>query len=164
MRPSMPTGCTFPLRACTRSFTNVRVLATTRAMGPLIHIAVSIECASKSPVTPDPASLISSRQVASPPWGTFSEIVPVLQVRGPVVEGLADATLVHDLLRKRDGRYPAVVEPDHVRYTSLVNRLNHRVRLRDAHSQRLLAADHLSRFGRCHGDVLVHVVGGADVD
>ncbi len=71
----MPTGSTLPVSACMRSFTKVSVIAQTELMGPLCHMAVSIQWASRSPVTPEPAALTSRRQVAMPPCGTFAEIV-----------------------------------------------------------------------------------------
>ena len=71
----MVTGSTLPVSACFRSLTKVSVWATTRRMGPLSHWAVSIEWASRSPVTPEPATRASSRQRAMPPWGTSAEIV-----------------------------------------------------------------------------------------
>jgi hypothetical protein len=40
---------------------NVSVIAVTVAIGPLSHIAVSMQWASKSPVTPLPATFASSR-------------------------------------------------------------------------------------------------------
>ena len=72
---SIVTGSTLPVSTCLRSLTNVSVAATTRWIGPLSHSAVSIECASRSPVTPDPATFASSRHRALPPWGTAAEIV-----------------------------------------------------------------------------------------
>jgi len=71
----MPTGSTLPVSACLRCLTKVSVAAVTRAMGPLSHSAVSIEWARRSPVTPEPATLTSSRHRAMPPWGTSAEIV-----------------------------------------------------------------------------------------
>ena len=53
----------------------IAVIAVNAVMLPLIHSAVSRQCASKSPVTPEPAASTSSRQVAWPPWGTSGDIV-----------------------------------------------------------------------------------------
>ena len=69
------TDSTLPVSTCWRCLIKVSVRATTRVIGPLSHIAVSIEWASRSPVTPDPATLASSRQSAAPPRGTSSAIV-----------------------------------------------------------------------------------------
>ena len=53
----------------------VSVIAVSEAMAPLIQIAVSMQWASRSPVTPEPAASTSSRQVPAPPCGTSGEIV-----------------------------------------------------------------------------------------
>ena len=52
----MPTVCTLPVSACLRFFTNVSVIAVRLAIGPLIQSAVSMQWASRSPVTPEPAA------------------------------------------------------------------------------------------------------------
>ena len=36
---------------------------------------ISMQCASKSPVTPDPAAFTSSRQRPAPPWGRSALMV-----------------------------------------------------------------------------------------
>ena len=71
----MPTFSTFPVRLCLRSLMKVSVIAETRSMPPLSQSAVSMQCASRSPVTPLPATLTSSRQSAAPPCGRSLEIV-----------------------------------------------------------------------------------------
>ena len=71
----MPTGSTLPVSWCSRSFTKVSVSAITLVIGPFSHIAVSMLCASRSPVTPEPAALTSSRHSAAPPCGTSSAMV-----------------------------------------------------------------------------------------
>ena len=58
----MPTFSTLPVRLCIRSLTNVSVIAQTLWIGPLSQMAVSMQCASRSPVTPLPAASTSSRQ------------------------------------------------------------------------------------------------------
>ena len=54
---------------------NVSVIAVTLAIDPLSHSAVSMQCASRSPVTPDPAAAASSRHNPAPPWGSSAEMV-----------------------------------------------------------------------------------------
>ena len=83
-------------------------------MRPFSHRAVSMQCASRSPVTPLPATATSSRQRPSPPCGRSLRDGPVLQELGAVVEDAAEAAFVDQLLRQRDGGHAAVVVPDHV--------------------------------------------------
>jgi len=71
----MPTFSTLPVRLCLRSLTNVSVIALTVATPPLSQIAVSMQWASKSPVTPLPAAATSSRQRPVPPCGNSGLIV-----------------------------------------------------------------------------------------
>jgi len=53
----------------------VSVTADTSVMLPFSHIAVSMQCASRSPVTPLPATDASRRHNPSPPCGRSREIV-----------------------------------------------------------------------------------------
>ena len=71
----MPTGCTLPVAVCVRSLMNVSVIAVTFVIEPFSHSAVSMQCASKSPVTPLPAAAASSRHNPAPPCGRSAEIV-----------------------------------------------------------------------------------------
>ena len=70
-RPARPCRC----RRSLRSLMNVSVMAVTDVIGPLCHRAVSMQWASRSPVTPEPAALTSSRHVPMPPCGSSAEIV-----------------------------------------------------------------------------------------
>ena len=72
---SMVTFSILPVRVCLRSLMNVSVVAVTLSMVPLSHMAVSMQWASKSPVTPLPATLASKRQRPAPPWGRSLEMV-----------------------------------------------------------------------------------------
>ncbi len=89
---------------------------------------------------------------------------PVLKVGGAVVEGAADAAFVDDLAGQGDGRHAAVVEPDHVRHAGVLDGPDHLLGLGDVPRQRLLAEHHLAGAGGGDGDLLVGVVGRADVD
>ena len=59
----------------TISLTEVDRPAETLLIAPLSQSAVSMQWASRSPVTPDPAAAESSRQSPAPPWGRSAEIV-----------------------------------------------------------------------------------------
>ena len=54
---------------------NVSVIPLTSAIAPFSHIAVSMQCASRSPVTPLPATAASSRHSPAPPCGKAALIV-----------------------------------------------------------------------------------------
>jgi hypothetical protein len=58
---SIPTFSTLPVSVCGRSLTNVSVMQLTVSSGPLSQMAVSMQWASRSPDTPAPAALMSSR-------------------------------------------------------------------------------------------------------
>jgi hypothetical protein len=60
---------TLPVRLCLRSLMKVSVMALTSLMPPLSQSAVSMQWASRSPVTPEPAALTSRRQRPAPPCG-----------------------------------------------------------------------------------------------
>ncbi len=98
-----------------------------------------------------------------PPGEVFGD-GPVLQEVGPVVEDLAEAAFVDELLGHRDGGDAAVVVPDRVDDLGLLDRLAHLFAFGDAHRQGLFAEDHLAVGGAGEGDLLVEVVGDADVD
>ena len=86
-----------------------------RLIGPLSHIAVSMQCASRSPVTPLPATLGIEPPQSGAALRQILRDRPVLQKFGAVVEDPAEAALVDDLFSKRDRRNAAVIVPDHVR-------------------------------------------------
>ena len=75
----MPTGSTLPVRWCRRSLTKVSVTPAPLRSAPLSHIAVSMLCASRSPVTPRPATFASSRHSAGAALGHILGDGPVLQ-------------------------------------------------------------------------------------
>ena len=54
---------------------NVSVIAETSVIEPFSQSAVSMQWASRSPVTPLPATFTSRRHSPSPPWGRSLEIV-----------------------------------------------------------------------------------------
>ena len=87
----MPTFSTLPVRLCLRSLMNVSVMAVTLSMPPLSQIAVSMQWASRSPVTPLPAAATSSRHSAGAALRQVGGDRPVLQELGAVVEDLARA-------------------------------------------------------------------------
>ena len=70
---------------------NVSVMALTLSMLPLSQSAVSMQCASRSPVTPLPATFTSSRHK---PVAALRQVLgdgPVLQELGAVMEDAARA-------------------------------------------------------------------------
>ena len=160
----MPTGSTLPVSWCSRSFTKVSVSASTLVIGPLSHIAVSMLCASRSPVTPEPASLGVQPPQRRPALRHVLGDGPVLQELGAVVVGPPDPALVDQLPGEAHRGHAAVVVPDHVRHAGLLDRGHHRLALGHVHGERLLAQDRLAVGGRRQRDLLVQVVGHADVD
>ena len=89
---------------------------------------------------------------------------PVLEELRAVVEDLAEPAFVDELLGERDRGDAAVVVPDHVRHTGLLDGRDHLAPLDRVHRQRLLAEDRLLvRRGR-ERDLPVQVVRSADVD
>src|SRR3982751_141434 len=121
----MPTGSTFPVRLCFRSLTNVSVVALTVVTDPFSQMAVSMQWASRSPVTPDPAAATSSRQRAVPPRGRAGLVVPSRGEVGRVGEDPAELPGVDDLLGERHGRPPPVVVPDGVRHARPLDGRHH---------------------------------------
>src|SRR5580658_2639405 len=89
---------------------------------------------------------------------------PVLQENGSVVEDSAEASFVDQLFRQGDRGNPAIVVPDHVGNTSILDGPNHRFGFRRDASKRLFAQDDLAGFGGCDGDLGVRVVGARDID
>ena len=59
---------------------------------------------------------------------------------------------------------PPVIVPDHVRHAGLLDRRHHGLALGHVHGQGLLAQDGLAVGSRRQGDLLVQIVGHADVD
>ena len=94
-------------------------------MGPFSHIAVSMLCASRSPVTPLPATPASRRHRPSPPCGRSLRDGPVLKKLGAIVKDPSQAAFVDQLLWQRDRRHAPVVVPDHVRHARRLHRLHH---------------------------------------
>ncbi len=161
---SIPTGSTLPDSVCFRSLMNVSVIAVTLLIGPLSHRAVSMQWASRSPVTPLPAALASIRHRPAPPCGRSAEIVQSCKKVRAVVEDAAQPAVVDELLGERDGGHAAVVVPDGVRHAGLLDRFDHLLPLGRIHGKRLLAEDHLAGLGRGDGDIVVQVVRHADID
>ena len=85
----MPTGSSLPVRLCLRLLMNVSVMAVTSSICPFSHIAVSILCASRSPVTPLPATLASSRHRAFAALRQIAGNRPVLKEDSAVVKDAA---------------------------------------------------------------------------
>ena len=115
----------FPGQRVLALLMKVSVIAETRSMPPLSQSAVSMQCARRSPVTPLPATLTSSRHSAAPPCGRSLRDRPVLQELGAVMEDPAQPALVDELLGQRHGRDAAVVVPDHIRHAGGFDRLHH---------------------------------------
>ncbi len=91
---------------------------------------------------------------------------PVLQVGGADVPQAADPAVVDQPPGQRDGRDPAVVEPDHGPHAALGGpggRRGHGLGFGQRVAQRLLAQHVLARVQRGDGDLGVGVAGGADV-
>jgi hypothetical protein len=89
---------------------------------------------------------------------------PVLQELRSVVEDLAQATFVDQLLGQRHCRDAAIVERDQIRHLGGFDRQHHLLGLRRVQGQRLFAQDRLAGLGRRDRDLGVHVVRHADVD
>ncbi len=144
----MPTFCFCPVSWCTRSLMNVSVIAVTSLIEPLSQMAVSMQWASRSPVTPLPAAAASSRHRAAPALRQIFGDRPVLQKVGPVVKDLAQLACVDDLLgqRHRRARGDSCTRPCSARRPSRrpahISSPSARV-----HGQRLLAQDHLAGLG-----------------
>src|SRR5258706_14412093 len=68
---SMPTFSTFPERLCFRSLMNVLVIAETDDIFPLSQMAVSMQWARRSLVSPLPAAATSSRHSPVPACGWY---------------------------------------------------------------------------------------------
>ena len=160
----MPTGSTRPLTLCLRSLMKVSVIAVTSAIGPFSHIAVSMQCASRSPVTPLPATATSRRHKPSPPCGSSLRDRPVLQKLRAIVKHAAEPPLVHERLDQRDGRHAAVVVPDHVRHAGRLDGVDHALRFVAVASERLLAQHHLACARGGDRNLGMRVVRAGDVD
>ena len=131
---------------------NVSVMALTLSMLPLSQSAVSMQCASRSPVTPLPATFTSRRHS---PGAALRQVLgdgPVLQELGAVMEDAPEPALVDQLLGQRDGGDAAVVVRDQVGHAGLLDGLDHLQALRPVPRQRLLAQDHLAGLGGGDGD------------
>ena len=89
----MPTGSTLPVRLCFRSLMNVSVIAVTSVIGPLSQSAVSMQWASRSPVTPLPATRDVEPPEALAALRQVRRDRPVLQELRAVVEDAAEACL-----------------------------------------------------------------------
>ncbi len=160
----MSTFSTLPVRLCCLSLMKVSVIAVTLSILPLSQSAVSMQWASKSPVTPLPAACGVEPPEPVTPLRQVGRDRPVLQEDGPIMEDLPQAAFVDEILGQRDGRHAAVVVPDHIGHAGLLDRLDHLGPFGRIHRQGLFAQHHLSGLGRGDGDVVVQVVGHADVD
>ena len=80
------------------------------------------------------------------------------------MEDASELALVDELLDHRDGRDAAVVVPDRVRHTGLLDRGGHRLRFLRVPPERLLAHHHLAGLRRRDRDVVVRVVRARDID
>ena len=122
----MVTFCFSPVAVWTRSLINVSVTADTSLMLPLSQIAVSMQWASKSPVTPLPAAAASRRQS----FTALREVGadgPVLQEVRTVMEDLAELAAVNDLLGEGHGGHAAVVVPHGVGHAGFLDGVDHRL-------------------------------------
>jgi hypothetical protein len=126
---------------------------------PFSHMAVSMQCASRSPVTPLPATFTSSRHRPAPPLRQVGRDRPVLEELRPVMEDLAQPAFVDQLLGQRHGGDAAVVVPDHVRHAGLSTAATMRSDSAALSAQRLLAEDHLAGLRRRDGDLRVRSLG-----
>ena len=109
---------------------NVSVMAVTLLIAPLSQSAVSMQWASRSPVTPRAGGGDVEPPEAGAALGQVGGDRPVLEEVGAVVEDPAEPALVDELLGERDGRHAAVVVPDDVGHAGLLDRLDHLLRLR----------------------------------
>ena len=133
-------------------------------IGPFSHNAMSMLWASKSPVTPLPATALSSRHRPSPPCGRSLRDGPVLQELRAIVKDPAEAVFVEKLLQQHDGRNAPVVVPDHVGHVGLLYGIHHRLGLFRGSAERLFAEDHLAGFRCSNRNLGVSVVRAGDID
>jgi len=89
---------------------------------------------------------------------------PVLKEVGAVVVDTAEFSGVDDFLGKGDGGEEAVVIPDEVGEAGGFHGFYHFEALFAVEGEGLFAEDHFAIFDGGHGDVVMRVVGGADVD
>ncbi len=89
---------------------------------------------------------------------------PILQVKRSEMIDLADAPFIDQLPRKRDGRYPAVVEPDGIDFSALASGRGHVLRFFSVHRQRFFARHDFAGLECGEGDIVMRVVRRADVD
>ena len=143
---------------------NVSVIAVTVSIGPFSHIAVSMQWASRSPVTPLPATLASSRHRPVAALRQIGGDRPVLKELGAVVKDSSEPSLVDQLLGERHGGDAAVIVPDHVRNFRRLDGGDHLHRFSGVAAERLLAHHHLAGRGGGDRDLGVGVVGAGDVD
>ena len=80
------------------------------------------------------------------------------------MKNAAEPAFIDELLGQRDRRHAAVVVPDHVRHSGLLDGLDHLQPFGAVHRERLFAQDHFAGFGGGDGDFRVHVVGAGDID
>ena len=89
---------------------------------------------------------------------------PVLEVGGAVMKHLPDLPFLDHLLGQTDGGDATVIEPDHVGAARFFDSAGHLARLGQVHGQRLFAEDDLTGCGRRERDLMMSIVGRADVD
>ena len=76
----------------------------------------------------------------------------------------ADAAFVDQLAREGDGRHAAIVEPDGIDLAAFARGGGHLFRLAAVHGQRFFAGHDFARFERGDGNIVMGVVGRADID
>ena len=104
---------------------------------------------------------------APEPFAALRQVLahrPVLEELRPIVKGAADPALVDELPCQRHRGQAAVVVEYHVGNAGLLDGCDHRLALGHVEGERLFGHDPLAGLGGGDGDLLVGVVGRADVD
>ena len=96
--------------------------------------------------------------------GEFLGHGPVLEEVGAVVIDAPEVTTVYDLLGEGDSGEEAVIVPNEIGESGGFDGFDHLEALFAVEGEGLLAKDHLAVLNRGHRDVVVGVVGRADVD
>ena len=89
---------------------------------------------------------------------------PVLQIIGTEVIDAPDAPFIDELPGEGDGRHAAVVEPHGIELPALLRGGRHAFGLAAIHGHRLLAGHDLARLQRGDGNIVMRVIGRADID
>jgi len=80
------------------------------------------------------------------------------------MENASQLSFFDELLGECHGGGPAIIVPNHVWHSGLLDGLHHGLALLAIHRERLFAKNHLASFGGSDGNFRVSIVRAADVD